>query len=154
MIARYSAYKLHPVRGFTLIELIAFIVIVAFVIVAMVQAFSGTSNGMATGKKLTAATQAAQQRMEVILAQMRNLRSTVGYGGINATNYDPCPPVGTWSNQACSSGSSIVASSANFSSDVCGAGTGTNCFQVTVTATDANSYLSGPITLVYQITNY
>jgi type II secretory pathway pseudopilin PulG len=140
--------------GVTLIELIVFIVVVAVVMVALVQAFSGTSRGLATGKMLTAATQAGQQRMEVIIAQTRSLRSTVGYPAINASNYDPCPPVGSWSNQACSSGSSTVTSNADFSVDACGAGSGTNCFRVTVTAIDFNSNLGSPLTLAYQVWNY
>ena len=150
----YSLRSLGRARGVTLIELIAFIVIVAFVVVAMVQAFSGTAKGVATGKMLTAATEAAQQRMEAILAQVRFLRSSVGYAGINAGNYDPCPPLGTWANQACSSGSSTVASSANFAADSCGIGAGTQCFLVTVTAIDVNSSLGAPLTLTYQIWNY
>ncbi len=141
-------------RGITLVELIAFIVIVSFVVVAMVQAFSGTMRGSATGKMYTDATQMAQQRMDVILGQVRYLRTTVGYAGINATNYDPCPPVGAWSNQACPPGFSNVSSSANFTSDICGAGTGTDCFQVTVSAKDANGYMSSPLTLTYQVWNY
>jgi type II secretory pathway pseudopilin PulG len=140
--------------GVTLIELIVFIVVVSFVMVAMFWTFSGTSRGLATGKMLTAATQAAQQRMEVILAQTRSLRSSIGFSGINVGNFDPCPPVGAWANQACSSGSSVVTSSADFSSDVCGAGTGLNCFRVTVTAIDANSHLKAPLTLTYLVWNY
>ena len=141
-------------RGVTLIELIVFIVIVAFVMAALLWTFSGTMRGSSTGKKLTSATQAAQQRMDVILGHVRTLRSTVGYGAINATNYDPCPPVGAWANQACASGSSTVTSSANFTSNVCGAGTGTDCFRITVTATDAVNQLGGSMTLTYQISNY
>jgi len=141
-------------RGFTLIELVAFIVVVAIVMVALVQAFSGTMRGVATGKSMTVSTHAAQQRMDVILGQVRWLRSTVGYGGINAGNYDPCPPVGAWANQACASGAATVTSSVDFSANVCGAGLGTSCFEVTVTAIDANSYLGSPLTFTYQVSDY
>src|SRR3972149_7016404 len=79
-------------RGVTHVELVVFIVVIAIVMIALLQAFSGTSRGLATGKMLTAATQAAQQRMEAIVAQTKYLRSTLGYAGINAGNYDPCPP--------------------------------------------------------------
>jgi Tfp pilus assembly protein PilW len=151
-----SAFILQPRRdrGVTLIELIVFIVIVAIVVVVLAQAFTGTGRGMATGKMLTAATQADQQRMEVILAQVRYLRSTVGYSGITAGNYDPCPPVGSWANQSCLSGSSTVTSSVDFSSNICGAGAGTDCFQVTVNATDVTASLGSPVKLVYQVWNY
>jgi len=150
----YSLSRVRYARGVTLIELIVFIVIVAIVVVVLAQAFSGTGRGMATGKMLTAATQAGQQRMEVILAQVRYLRSTAGFSGITASNYDPCPPVGSWANQSCLSGSSTVTSSVDFSSNVCGAGAGTNCFQVTVSATDATASLGSPVKLIYQVWNY
>ncbi len=154
MKMRSNCLRSNKTAGVTLIELIVFVVVVAVAMVAMLQVFSGTSRGLATGKMLTAATQAAQQRMEVILSQTRTLRASVGFAGINAGNFDPCPPVGTWANQACSSGSSTITSSANFSANICGAGSGTNCFRVTVTAIDANSNLGQPLTLTYLVWNY
>ena len=42
-------------HGVTLIELVVFIVIVAIVVIAMMQSFSGTSRGTYTGKVLTEA---------------------------------------------------------------------------------------------------
>ena len=154
MTRRQHAYLLHRMRGVTLIELVVFIVIVAIVVIAMVQAFSGTSRGVVTGKILTEATQAAQQRMEVILGQARWLRFVAGYASITAANYDPCPPVGAWANQACASGPITVSSSANFAANACGAGTGADCFEVTVTAIDTGGYMGAPLTLKYQISNY
>lgn len=76
----------RPTRGFTLIELIMFIVIVGVVAAAMVQAFSATARGSYQGKQLTQATQLAQQRMEVILGQ----RWRRGYAAFDDTTYDPC----------------------------------------------------------------
>jgi type II secretory pathway pseudopilin PulG len=131
----------HPaVRGFTLVELIMFIVIMGVVAAAMVQAFSGTVRGSHTGKEMTQAIELAQQRMEVIAGQ----RKLLGYSGFNTSTYDPCDSVGlpAWTTQPCATttyqaGSFNVSSNpiSNFASDACGAGTGTNCKEVTVTVT-------------------
>jgi Tfp pilus assembly protein PilE len=85
--------------GFTLVELIMFIVIMGVVAVAMVQAFSGTMRGSHTGKEMTQAIELAQQRMEVIAGQ----RKLLGYSGFNTSTYDPCDSVGlpAWTTQPC-----------------------------------------------------
>lgn len=117
--------------GVTLVELIAFIVIVAIVAVAMVQAFSGTMRGSHFGKEMTQATQLAQQRMEVILGQRKTLGYTVF---IASADYDPCQS-GVWTGQLCSTssyaaGNFLVASTLS-AADACGTG----CTEVTVTVT-------------------
>lgn len=71
-------------RGFTLIELIAFIVIVAILGVALLTAFSTGLRGAPEAALITQATQLAQERMELILAQRR----AVGF----AAFADPCVP--------------------------------------------------------------
>jgi type II secretory pathway pseudopilin PulG len=119
------------VLGVTLVELIAFIVIVAIVAAAMVQAFSGTMRGSHYGKELTQATQLAQERMEVILGQRKRL----GYASFIAGDYDPCQPppavVAPWStNQACVATTYTVASTLS-AADACGTG----CSEITVTVT-------------------
>ncbi len=152
-----------PQRGVTLVELIAFIVIVSIVATAMVQAFSGTMRGSDAGRELTQATQLAQQRMDVILGQIKSTRSASGYAGITSSNYDPCKsPVGSWTTaHVCdttiySGVSYSVNSSFNGASDACGAGTGTDCILITVTVTDPYNRLasSSPLTLTYQVWNY
>jgi MSHA pilin protein MshD len=69
--------------GFTLIELIIFIVIAGVLAVGLASVFSGTMRGVAEPGQLTQATQIAQERMELILGRRR----AVGF----ATFTDPCP---------------------------------------------------------------
>ncbi len=119
------------IRGVTLIEMIAFIVIAGIAMVVLVQVFSVSTRGSHTGKQLTQAVHLAQQRLEVIRGQ----RERLGYSGFTAVTYDPCPPVGAWTAQACQTtsypgGSYTVTST--FSDVACGA----NCKQVVVTVTD------------------
>lgn len=118
-------------RGVTLIELIAFIVIAGIAMVVLVQVFAVSTRGSHTGKQLTQAVHLAQQRLEVIRGQ----RTRLGYAGFTAATYDPCPPVGVWTAQACQTtsyagGSYTVTST--FSDVACGA----DCKQVVVTVTD------------------
>ena len=118
-------------RGVTLIELIAFIVIAGIAMVVLVQVFAVSTRGSHTGKQLTQGVHLAQQRMEVIHGQ----RNRLGYAGFTAATYDPCPPVGAWTAQACQTttyaGGSYTVTSA-FSDVACGA----DCKQVTVTVTE------------------
>lgn len=125
------------IRGVTLIELIAFIVIAGIAMVVLVQVFAVSMRGSHTGKQLTQAVHLAQQRLEVIRGQ----RSRLGYAGFTATTYDPCPPVGVWAAQVCQTttypaGAYQVTSTFNGAADACGAGTGTDCRVVTVTVTE------------------
>lgn len=71
-------------RGFTLIELIIFIVIVSIMGVALLSAFSTSLRGTPAAGQVTQATQLAQERMELVMAQRR----AVGF----ATFTDPCVP--------------------------------------------------------------
>lgn len=128
-------------QGVTLIELVAFIVIIGIVVVAMVQAFSGTARGSHYGREMTVATQLAQQRMEVILGQRKRL----GFAGFTNANYDPCQ-LGLWlpTVEACSTatqaaGAFAVSSTFDSAANACGAGTGTTCVVVTVSVTGPNS---------------
>ena len=130
--------------GVTLVELIAFIVIVAIVAVALVQAFSGTMRGSHFGKEMTQATQLAQQRMEVILGQ----RKTLGYSSFIVGDYDPCQPppalVPPWStSEACATttyGAGIFDVQSTLSAaDACGTG----CTEVTVTVASPFGAVTG-----------
>ncbi len=118
-------------RGVTLIEMIAFIVIAGIAMVVLVQVFAVSTRGSHTGKQLTQAVHLAQQRLEVIRGQ----RARLGYAGFTSATYDPCPPVGAWTAQACQTtsyaGGSFTVTS-TFSDVACGA----DCKQVTVTVTE------------------
>ena len=69
-------------RGFTLVEMIAFIVIVGIAAVALFQMFRQTLPRSPTPAQLVQATQLAQERMELILGR----RGVVSYAALN----DPC----------------------------------------------------------------
>ncbi len=69
-------------RGFTLVEMIAFIVIVGIAAVALFQMFRQTLPRSPTPGQLIQATQLAQERMELILGR----RGVVSYAALN----DPC----------------------------------------------------------------
>jgi prepilin-type N-terminal cleavage/methylation domain-containing protein len=69
-------------RGFTLVEMIAFIVIVGIAAVALFQMFRQTLPRSPTPAQLIQATQLAQERMELILGR----RGVVSYAALN----DPC----------------------------------------------------------------
>ena len=119
------------IRGVTLVELIVFIVIAGIAMVVLVQVFALTTRGSHTGKQLTQGIHLAQQRLEVIRGQ----RERLGYAGFTAVTYDPCPPVGAWTAQACQTTSYAGGSytiTSTFSDVACGA----NCKQVTVTVTE------------------
>ena len=69
-------------RGFTLLEMIVFIVIVGVAAVALFQMFRQTLPRSPTPGQLVQATQLAQERMELILGR----RGVVSYAALN----DPC----------------------------------------------------------------
>ena len=69
-------------RGFTLVEMIAFIVIVGIAAVALFRMFSQTLPRIPTPAQLAQAAQLAQERMELILGR----RGVVSYAALN----DPC----------------------------------------------------------------
>lgn len=144
--------RCHPstpatTRGVTLIEMIAFIVIAGIAMVVLVQVFAVSTRGSHTGKQLTQGVHLAQQRLEVIRGQ----RVRLGYAGFTSTTYDPCPPVGTWTAQACQTtsyaGGSFTVTSA-FSDVDCGA----NCKQVTVAVTEPDGATVSVLTM--QFWNY
>ena len=69
-------------RGFSLIELVIFIVLVSIMGVALLASFSVTTRSTPDAGQVTQATQLAQERIELILAQRR----TAGF----AAFVDPC----------------------------------------------------------------
>ena len=72
-------------RGVTLIELIAFIVIMGISVVALLSMYRAVLPRGATPAEITLATQLAQERMELILGQ----RAARGYSPV--LSLDPCP---------------------------------------------------------------
>ena len=58
-------------RGFSLIELVIFIVIVSIMGVALLASFSVTTRSSPDAGQMTQATQLAQERMELVMAQRR-----------------------------------------------------------------------------------
>ncbi len=80
MKARFHA------RGVTLIELIAFIVVVGVLVSGLMTGFATTLQGSAVSKQFTQALQLAQERMELILAR----KDAVGFACFTGTRFDPC----------------------------------------------------------------
>jgi prepilin-type N-terminal cleavage/methylation domain-containing protein len=70
-------------RGFSLVELLVFIVIFGIAAYALLRSFASVLPRSPTPAQLTQATLLAQERMELILGQ----RDALGY---NAANLDPC----------------------------------------------------------------
>lgn len=80
------------VRGVTLIELIAFIIIVGILVAGIIGGFSATLRGSGMPRQMTQAQQLAQERMELIRAR-KDALSAMGYNGFacfTGTRYDPC----------------------------------------------------------------
>lgn len=73
-------------RGVTLIELIAFIIIVAVLVSGLMGGFATVLRGSATPQIMTRALQLAQERMELIRAR----KDAVGFACFTGTRYDPC----------------------------------------------------------------
>lgn len=75
-------------RGFTLVELVIFIVVVAIAVSGVMLAFSASLRGAPSPQEINLGTQLARERMELILAQ----RQALGFACFDATRYDPCAP--------------------------------------------------------------
>jgi type II secretory pathway pseudopilin PulG len=73
-------------RGATLIELIAFIIIVGVLVSGLAAGLSGTLRGSTASRPVTQALQLAQERMELIRGQ----KEVLGFSGFTAATYDPC----------------------------------------------------------------
>ena len=71
-------------RGFTLVELVVFMVILSFAAYALFRSFGSVLPRSPTAAQLTQAMQLAQERMELILGQ----RDVRGYN--NLVDLDPC----------------------------------------------------------------
>lgn len=122
-------------RGFTLVELIIFIVIVSIMGVALMSAFSTTTRGTPDAGQMTQATQLAQERMELVMAQRR----AVAF----AAFADPCVPGPGPAACTPPAGYTVTAAIApNWNGD-------TNYKQVTVTVTGTSSATATAIVANY-----
>lgn len=74
------------VRDVTLIELIAFIIIVGVLVSGLMSRFSATQRGSGVPRQVTQALQLAQERMELIRAR----KDVVGFACFTGTRFDPC----------------------------------------------------------------
>lgn len=70
----------------TLIEVIAFIIIVGLLVSGLIGGFSTTMRGSGAPKQVTQALQVAQERMELIRAR----KDVVGFACFTGTRFDPC----------------------------------------------------------------
>ena len=76
------------IRGFTLVELVVFIVIIGFAAYALFRSFGSVLPRSPTSAQLTQAMQLAQERMELIQGQRDS--SLAGRGFNNTVDLDPC----------------------------------------------------------------
>lgn len=118
-------------RGVTLVELIAFIVIVGLLVSGLIGGFSTILRGSSVPKQVTQALQLAQERMELIRAR----KDVLGFSGFTAATYDLCA-IGSV-HPACNTTFGYTVTPAL---DVTGAcmGGDTNYKCITVTVTDAS----------------
>ena len=85
--------------GYSLIELVIFIVIVSILAAGLITAFGGALAGAPQATRIDIATQLAQERMELILAQ----RDALGFAAFTATTFDPCTSTPASTQPACTS---------------------------------------------------
>jgi type II secretory pathway pseudopilin PulG len=70
----------------TLIELIAFIVVIGVLLAGLASGFSNTMRGGDVSREVTQTLQLAQERMELIRAR----KNVVGFACFTGTRFDPC----------------------------------------------------------------
>jgi Tfp pilus assembly protein PilV len=87
---RVPVVALRACRGFSLLEVIVFIVITAVAVVGLVAGMSGAVRTAPVPKVMHQGLQLAQGRMELILAQ----RTRLGFAGFTGATFDPCAPPG------------------------------------------------------------
>jgi type II secretory pathway pseudopilin PulG len=73
-------------RGVTLVELIAFIIVISVLVSGLMIGFSTTVRDGGAPKQVTQALQLAQERMELIRAR----KDAVGFACFTGTRFDPC----------------------------------------------------------------
>lgn len=98
-VSNTHSVSLAAIAGYSLIELVVFIVVLGILGVAL---FTGLSTALMTSAVSPAgidATQLAQQRMELILAQKRRL----GFAGFVSASFDPCTSAPPSTQPVCTS---------------------------------------------------
>jgi len=81
-----TARRAKTAAGYSLIELVMFIVILGILGAALFSAFGIALQGSGDSYPNSDAARLAQERMELILAQRRAL----GFAGFTAASFDPC----------------------------------------------------------------
>lgn len=130
-------------RGVTLVELIAFIIIISVLASGIMIGFSTTLRDGGAPRQVTQALQLAQERMELIRAR----KDAVGFACFTGTRFDPCtaaalagscPAMPASGHPACS-GATTLGYTVTPVLDETGAcmGGDTNYKCITVTVTDA-----------------
>ncbi len=128
--------------GFTLIELVIFIVVISLLSVGLFSVFTNTVKGVDQLDVGTQAMQLAIERMELILPQ----RHALGFAGFTSTTFDPCTSSPVSAQAVCAS---IPAGYAIATQLVTGWGGDTNYKVVTVTVTG-----KGQATMQALVANY
>jgi type II secretory pathway pseudopilin PulG len=134
-------------RGVTLVELIAFVVIVGVLVSGLIGGFSATMRGSGTPKQMTQALQYAQERMELIRAQ----KDRLGFSGFTAATFDPCLTGST--HPACTSipGYTVTVSPLDVTGACMGNDANYKCITVTVTDATTSAQLAQ---LISAVANY
>jgi type II secretory pathway pseudopilin PulG len=134
-------------RGVTLIELIAFIIIVGVLVSGLASGFSNTMRGNDLSREVTQALQLAQERMELIRAR----KDVVGFACFTGTRFDPCqaaavagscPAMPASTHPACSSATTLGYTVTPVLDETTCMGGDTNYKCITVTASGAGGTLS------------
>ena len=120
-------------KGFTLIELIIFIVILAALSTVLASVFTNTLKGSPRAAAVAKVAELAQERMELILAK----RGQVSFSSFTSSVFDPCTSVPASTQGPCAgvpSGYTVTSSlQTNWNGD-------TNYKVVTVTVTSTGTY--------------
>ncbi|MBI5450594.1 MAG: type II secretion system protein [Gammaproteobacteria bacterium] len=85
-------------QGFTLIELIIFIMVVGILAIGLMQTFTNTLFGSSRPSQTLVATGLARERMELILGQRRK---AMGLTTFTNANFDPCTSAPAATHSAC-----------------------------------------------------
>jgi len=111
-------------HGFTLLEVIVFIVVSGIVLAGLIVGMSGALRSAGDPKAMHQGLQLAQGRMELILAQ----RSRLDFSGFTAATFDPCAAPGG-AQEAClaPAGYTVVTPCFFTGAATCGFGASNTC---------------------------
>lgn len=134
-------------RGVTLVELIAFIIIIGVLVSGLAAGFNASMRGGGTSRDVTQALQLAQERMELIRAR----KDVVGFACFTGTRFDPCqnaaaagscPAMAASTHPACSAATTLgytVTPALDETGACLGSDPDFKCVTVTVTKTGGAS---------------